>query len=109
MSTPLADPPPPAPDTAPELTAAPAGPTSPRRRLAAADSAGHTPGSVTAAWTTTRNVALECAGCGAGFVLSYQYRFVEGLAASVVRCPAAGCGRSREYYLPVNAFDILVS
>ena len=58
---------------------------------------------------TTREVPLECAGCGAAFVLSYKYRFVEGLAATVVRCPASGCGRGREYYLPVNAFDVSVA
>jgi len=34
---------------------------------------------------------------------------VDGLAATIVRCPAKGCGRGREYYLPVNAFDVLVS
>ena len=65
------------------------------------------PPSVTAKWTTTREVALECAGCGAAFLLSYKYRFVEGLAATVVRCP--GCARGREYYLPVNAFDVTVA
>jgi hypothetical protein len=64
---------------------------------------------VTAAWTTTRAATLDCAGCGAGFVLSYKYRFVEGLAATVVRCPAAGCRTAREYYLPVNAFDVVVT
>ncbi len=67
------------------------------------------PGPVTAAWTTARDVPLECAGCGAAYVLSYKYRFVEGLAATVVRCPSAGCRRGREYYLPVNAFDVLVA
>jgi hypothetical protein len=62
-----------------------------------------------AAWTTTRTAALDCAGCGSRFVLSYKYRFVEGLAATVVRCPAAACRRGREYYLPVNAFDVVVT
>lgn len=62
-----------------------------------------------AAWTTTRTARLDCAGCGAGFVLSYKYRFVDGLAATVVRCPADACRRAREYYLPVNAFDVLVT
>ncbi len=62
-----------------------------------------------AEWTTSREEALECAGCGAPFVLSYKYRFVEGLAATIVRCPAASCRRGREYYLPVNAFDVLVT
>lgn len=104
---PPADPPPPAPDPAADLTA-PAGSTPARRRRAAADPGGRTP-SVTAEWTTTREVPLECAGCGAAFVLSYKYRFVEGLAATVVRCPASGCGRGREYYLPVNAFDVSVT
>lgn len=66
------------------------------------------PASVTAPWTTAREVAMECAGCGAAFVLSYKYRFAEGLAATVVRCPAAACRSGREYYLPVNAFDVLV-
>ena len=94
---PPADPPPPTPDP---------GPTPARRHRAAAEAGGRTP-SVTAEWTTTRDVPLECAGCGAAFVLSYKYRFVEGLAAAVVRCP--GCGRGREYYLPVNAFDVLVA
>lgn len=104
---PPADPPPPAPDSAADVAAAPAGSTPARRRRAAADSGG-TP-SVTAEWTTTREVPLECAGCGSVFVLSYKYRFVEGLAATVVRCPAPGCRRGREYYLPVNAFDVLVA
>ena len=62
-----------------------------------------------AAWTTAREEALDCAGCGAAFVLSYKYRFVEGLAATIVRCPAPQCGRGREYYLPVNAFDVRVA
>ena len=105
---PPADPPPPAPDPAADVTAAPAGSTPARRHRAAADSGGRTP-SVIAEWTTTREVTLECAGCGAPFVLSYKYRFVEGLAATVVRCPASGCGRGREYYLPVNAFDVAVA
>ena len=105
---PPADPPPPAPDSAADLPAAPAGSTPARRRRAAVDSGGRTP-SVTAEWTTTREVPLECAGCGAAFVLSYKFRFVEGLAATVVRCPASGCGRGREYYLPVNAFDVSVA
>jgi len=92
---PPADPPPPAPDPADDVTAVPG---------------GSTPGgNVTTEWTTTREVPLECAGCGAAFVLSYKYRFVEGLAATVVRCPASGCGRGREYYLPVNAFDVSVA
>ena len=105
---PPADPPPPEPDSAADLTAAPASSTPARRRRAAANSGGRTP-SVTAEWTTTREVPLECAGCGAAFLLSYKYRFVEGLAATVVRCPASGCGRGREYYLPVNAFDVSVA
>ena len=42
-------------------------------------------------------------------MLAYKYRFVEGLAATRVRCPAPGCGRGREYYLPVNAFDVAVA
>jgi hypothetical protein len=106
MSMPPADPPPPAPDSAAD-TAAPAGSSPLRRRRAGTDSGG-TP-SVTAEWTTSREVPLECAGCGSVFVLSYKYRFVEGLAATVVRCPAQGCGRGREYYLPVNAFDVRVA
>ena len=61
------------------------------------------------AWTTNRTESLDCAGCGAGFVLSYKYRFVEGLGATVVRCPARGCGKMREYYLPVNAFDVVIT
>ena len=107
MSMPPADPPPPTSDPTAELTAATAGAT-PARRRRALDFSGRTP-SVSAEWTTTREVPLECAGCGAPFVLSYKYRFVEGLAATVVRCPASGCGRGREYYLPVNAFDVLVA
>lgn len=103
---PPADPPPPAPDSAADLTAAPASSTPERRRRAGPNSGGRTP-SVTAEWTTTREVPLECTGCGAAFVLSYKYRFVEGLAATVVRCP--GCGSGREYYLPVNAFDVSVA
>lgn len=106
---PPADPPPPAPDPAADVTAAPAGSAPAWRPRAAADSGGRAPSAITAEWTTTREVALECAGCGAGFVLSYKYRFVEGLAAKIVRCPASGCGRGREYYLPVNAFDVLVA
>ena len=62
-----------------------------------------------AEWTTSREVELDCAGCGGRFVLAYKYRFVEGLAATRVRCPAPGCGRGREYYLPVNAFDVAVA
>ena len=105
---PPADPPPPAPDTAADLPVAPAGSTPARRRRAAKDPGGRTT-SVTAEWTTTREVPLECAGCGAAFVLAYKYRFVEGLAATVVRCPTSGCGRGREYSLPVNAFDVSVA
>jgi hypothetical protein len=108
MSMPPADPPPPAPDQAADLTATPAGSAPARLRRAAADSGGRTT-SVTAEWTTTREVPLECAACGVTFVLSYKYRFVEGLAATVVRCPAPGCARGREYYLPVNAFDVSVA
>ena len=66
-----------------------------------------TPADPSPAWTTTRARALDCAGCGAAFVLSYKYRFVEGLAAARVRCP--GCRSAREYYLPVNAFDVVVT
>jgi hypothetical protein len=105
---PPADPPPPVPDPGADLTAAPAGTTPARRRRPAADSAGGVR-SATAEWTTTREVPLECAGCGTAFMLSYKYRFVEGLAATVVRCPGPGCGRGREYYLPVNAFDVKVA
>jgi hypothetical protein len=54
-------------------------------------------------------VALECQGCGAAFLLAYKYRFVEGLAATAVRCPAPGCRRAREYYLPVNAFEVRIA
>ena len=68
-----------------------------------------TPAEPSPAWTTTRSQALDCSGCGAAFVLSYKYRFVEGLAAARVRCPAPGCRSAREYYLPVNAFDVLVT
>jgi hypothetical protein len=63
---------------------------------------------VTTAWTTAREEPLECPGCGAAFVLSYKYRFVDGLSASLVRCPAPGCGQGREYFLPVNSFDVFV-
>ena len=105
---PPADPPPPATDPAADVTAAPAGSAPARRRRGAAEPGARTP-SVAAEWTTTREEPLECAGCGAVFVLSYKYRFVEGLAATIVRCPAPGCGRGREYYLPVNAFDVLVA
>ena len=104
---PPADHPPPAPDSAADLTAAPA--RTPARRPRAAEDPGERTLSVAAEWTTTREVPLECAGCGAAFVLSYKYRFVEGLAATVVRCPGSGCGRGREYYLPVNAFDVSVA
>jgi hypothetical protein len=105
MSMPPADSPPPEPDPA-DLTAAQGGAASARRRRADAD--GKTP-AVPAEWTTAREESLECAGCGRPFVLSYKYRFVEGLAATIVRCPARGCGRGREYYLPVNAFDVSVA
>jgi hypothetical protein len=64
---------------------------------------------VSGAWTTTREVRMDCAGCGAPFVLSYKFRFVEGLAATGVRCPMEGCRSRREYYLPVNAFDVQVA
>ena len=44
------------------------------------------------------------------FALAYKYRFVEGLAATRVRCPVPGVRpRAREYYLPVNAFDVAVA
>ncbi len=62
-----------------------------------------------AAWTTSREVALECGRCGTAFLLRYKYRFAEGLEAARVRCPVAGCRRTREYYLPVNAFDVAVA
>ena len=62
-----------------------------------------------AGWTTSREGALECARCGTAFVLRYKYRFAEGLEAARVRCPVAGCRRPREYYLPVNAFDVAVA
>ena len=101
---PPADPPPPAPDPA-ALTAARPVPRLRGTAGAAEDSGGRTPSD----WTTTREVPLECAGCGVAFVLSYKYRFVEGLAATIVRCPASGCRIGREYYLPVNAFDVLVA
>jgi len=102
-----ADPPPPAPDSPAKVPAAPAG-SAARRRRPAADSGGRDPSAATQ-WITSREEPLECAACGAPFVLSYKYRFVEGLAATIVRCPAAGCGEGREYYLPVNAFDVLVT
>ena len=60
-------------------------------------------------WTTTREVALDCTGCGARYVLAYKYRFAEGLAATRLRCPDPSCRRPREYYLPVNAFDVVVA
>lgn len=103
---PPADPPPPVPDTGADVKAPAATPA--RWRRSSADPGDSAPAG-TAEWTTTREVALECAGCGAAFVLSYKFRFVEGLAATVVRCPAPGCGRGREYYLPVNAFDVGVA
>ena len=84
MSMPPADPPLPTPSSAPERPPAPE-------------------------WTTSREATLECAGCGGRFVLRYKYRFVEGMAATRLRCPAQGCGRAREYYLPVNAFDVTVA
>ena len=86
MSMPPADPPPLAPDPVPEP-----------RRGAALD------------WTTSRAVALECTGCGNTFQLTYKYRFVEGLAARLLHCPAPGCRGRREYYLPINAFDVRVA
>jgi len=52
---------------------------------------------------------LVCARCSGSFVLSYKYRFVDGLAANLIRCPAAGCSHRFEYYLPVNAFDVVVA
>ena len=84
MSTTPADPPLPTPLAAPERAPAPE-------------------------WTTSREATLDCAGCGTRYVLRYKYRFVEGLAATRLRCPARGCGRGREYYLPVNAFDVTVA
>jgi hypothetical protein len=60
-------------------------------------------------WTTAREVRLECAGCGARYVLSYKYRFAEGLAATRLRCPSSDCRRAREFYLPVNAFDVVIA
>jgi hypothetical protein len=103
---PPADPPPPVPDPSADVPAAPAGPVPARRRPV------HAPGrlpALTTEWTTTRAETLDCAGCGAPFLLSYKYRFVEGLSATIVRCPAAACRRGREYYLPVNAFDVIVT
>lgn len=100
MSTPPADPPPLVPDPAADVAAAQAsGPPHP------APAGVRPPGTD---WTTSREVALECAGCGLRFVLAYKYRFVEGLAATQVRCPAPSCRHPREYYLPVNAFDVTV-
>jgi hypothetical protein len=61
------------------------------------------------AWTTHRDRTLVCARCRRSFVLSYKYRFVEGLVATLIRCPAAGCSDRFEYYLPVNAFDVVVA
>ena len=103
---PPADPPPPVPDPSADVPAAPAGPAPARRRPVHA--AGRGP-ALNTEWTTARAETLDCAGCGTPFVLSYKYRFVEGLAATIVRCPAAGCRRGREYYLPVNAFDVIVT
>ena len=103
-----ADPPPPTTDSVADVPARPAGSAPPRPRRPPADSRARTPAFI-AEWTTSREEALECAGCGASFVLAYKYRFVEGLAATVVRCPAAACRQGREYFLPVNAFDVLVS
>ena len=60
-------------------------------------------------WTTSREVALDCGRCGAAYRLSYKYRFAEGLTAARLRCPAPGCGCPREYYLPVNGFDVTVA
>ena len=62
-----------------------------------------------AGWTTARAVALECVACGAPFVLAYKYRFAEGLAATRLRCPDPSCRRPREYFLPVNAFDVRIT
>ena len=82
----------------------------PRDGLNAGPRPGPTPGPRSeAGWTTSREVALECARCGTAFVLRYKYRFAEGLEAARVRCPVAGCRRPREYYLPVNAFDVAVA
>ena len=51
--------------------------------------------------------ALDCAALRrARSCSAYKYRFVEGLAATRVRCPTKGCGRGRGYYFPVNAFDV---
>ena len=102
---PPADPPPPAPEPPAEVRAAPAVP----RRRRAAGAGGRTPSSFATEWTTSREERLDCAGCGRAFTLTYKYRFVEGLAATIVRCPAGECRKGREYYLPVNAFDVLVT
>ena len=103
-----ADPPPPATDSVADVSATPGGSVPARRPRPGGDS-GARRQAFTPEWTTSREEPLECAGCGASFVLAYKYRFVEGLAATVVRCPAAGCRQGREYFLPVNAFDVLVS
>jgi hypothetical protein len=87
MSTPPADPPPLAPEPVP-----------------------HPPeGRPSTHWTSFREAAFECTECGTRYVLSYKYRFVEGLEAARVRCPSPGCRHGREYFLPVNAFDIRVT
>ena len=105
---PPADPPPPAPEPPAEVKAAPALPPPPRGPRAV-HAGGKAPSSFAAGWTTSREERLDCAGCGRVFTLTYKYRFVEGLAATIVRCPAAECRKGREYYLPVNAFDVHVT
>jgi hypothetical protein len=108
MSMPPADPPPPAPEPPAEVKAAPAV-RPPARRQRPVDAGGTAPSSFATEWTTWREERLDCAGCGRAFILTYKYRFVEGLAATVVRCPSPECRKGREYYLPVNAFDVLVT
>jgi hypothetical protein len=57
------------------------------------------------AWTVARAVRVRCPACGASLLISYRYRFMEGLRAREVPCPLPGCGGAVLFHFPVGSFD----
>jgi hypothetical protein len=59
-------------------------------------------------WTTEREVQVGCADCGEPLVVSYRYRFMDGLVPKWVECPRTGCGGGLTFYFPVRCEGLAV-
>ena len=61
------------------------------------------------AWTTARSVRVACTVCRGPVTVRYQYRFMEGLAPTELRCPRGTCAGVIAFCLPVNSFGLSVT